>query len=50
VVQDEKVEQEFLTSKHTFERLLERVKAMANVLDYTQLPKYEIEQDTTKLS
>ena len=50
VVKDEKMEQEYLTAKHTFERLLERVKAMANVLDYTQLPKYEIEVETTNLS
>jgi hypothetical protein len=38
-----------LTCKHTFERLLERIKAMANVLDYCELPKYEIETDKTKL-
>ena len=27
-----------------FERLIERVRAMANVLDITDMPKYEIEE------
>ena len=50
MVIDDKVEQAYLSSKHTFERLLERVKAMANVLDYVELPKYEIDPVKTNMS
>jgi len=44
VIFDEKIEQKYLTSKNYFERLIERVRAMANVLDITDMPDYVIEE------
>ena len=42
---DESIGERYFSAKNQFERLLERVKAMGNVLDYQEMPKFELEVD-----